>query len=106
MPASWSEQKKQQEMQVPEWLLTMAYICMQKRPEHRFANGIDLHNYVLRNTMGQVEKNEDASDEQLSRLQKENDKLRRENAELEQLVNRLQEGYNRTLQKADAATED
>jgi eukaryotic-like serine/threonine-protein kinase len=102
LPADWPEAKKQQEMQVPEWLLTMAYICMQKKPEHRFANGIDLHNYVLRNTMGQVVSNEDAGDEQLSRLQKENDKLRRDKADLEQLVARLQEGYNRNLQKADA----
>ncbi len=102
LPASWSEDRKRQEMLVPEWLLTMAYICMQKKPEHRFANGMDLHNYVLRNTMGQVTKI-DAGDEQLSMLQKENDKLRREKAELEKLVARLEEGYKRSIRNPDAA---
>lgn len=94
LPGSWSSERKEQEMYVPEWLLTMAYICMEKKPEHRFANGMDLHKYVLRNITGAANK-VDGNDEQLSRLQKENEKLRNDKADLEQLVQRMQEEFRR-----------
>lgn len=98
LPPSWSNEKKEQEMLVPEWLLTMVYICMEKRPDHRFANGMDLHKYVLRNTIGPSTRN-DINDEQLNRLQKENEKLRREKEDLEQLVQRMQETFRQNASK-------
>jgi serine/threonine-protein kinase len=33
-------------MQVPEWLVSLIYKCLQKNFEDRFANGIELHNYI------------------------------------------------------------
>lgn len=94
IPADWNENKRAAEMLVPEWLLTMAYICMQKKLEHRFANGKDLHDYVWRNTMGQV-RPADASDEKLTVLQKENERLRREKTELQEMLDRVQDGLKR-----------
>jgi serine/threonine protein kinase len=101
LPAAWSNEKKEREMMVPEWLLTMVYICMEKRPDHRFANGMDLHKYVLRNTVGPANK-VDGSDEQLNRLQKENEKLRREKEDLEQLVLRMQDTFKQNASKPAA----
>jgi eukaryotic-like serine/threonine-protein kinase len=51
LPANWSEDQKAAEMQVPEWLVNTIYICLQKKPSSRFADGKALHDYiVLRNT--------------------------------------------------------
>ena len=47
LPASWSEEKKEREMQVPEWMLRMIYKCLEKKPENRFVNGTELHNYII-----------------------------------------------------------
>jgi serine/threonine-protein kinase len=47
LPAAWSDEKKAAEMQVPEWLLSTIYKCLQKVPEDRFANGTALVNYIL-----------------------------------------------------------
>lgn len=46
LPADWSEEQKAQEMQVPDWLVSLLYKCLQKRPEDRFENGTVLHDYV------------------------------------------------------------
>lgn len=51
LPATWREEQKAAEMEVPEWLVNTVYICLQKKPERRFADGKALHDYiVLRNT--------------------------------------------------------
>lgn len=50
LPPTWSEEKRQDEMRVPEWLILMIYQCLEKDPENRFNNGIKLHEYVLHNT--------------------------------------------------------
>ncbi len=46
LPPGWPEEKKALEMQVPEWLLNLIGKCLQKRPEDRFANGEDLHEFI------------------------------------------------------------
>lgn len=46
MPVDWVENKKALEIQVPEWLLKLVYRCLEKNPEDRFANGIELHDYI------------------------------------------------------------
>ena len=46
LPTDWSDEKKTLELQVPEWLLTMIDRCLQKKPEDRFANGMELHEHI------------------------------------------------------------
>jgi serine/threonine-protein kinase len=46
LPVDWPEDKKALEMQVPDWLLKLVYKCLEKSPEARFENGIDLHEYI------------------------------------------------------------
>src|SRR5688572_1285199 len=42
LPKNWSNEKLDKEMHVPDWLLSMIYRCLRKKPEERFANGIEL----------------------------------------------------------------
>jgi eukaryotic-like serine/threonine-protein kinase len=50
LPQSWPSEKKAQEMQVPQWLVSMIYMCLEKKPEARFANGVALHDYIVLNS--------------------------------------------------------
>ena len=47
LPVSWSPERRDREMQVPEWLVTMAYTCLRKKPDSRFANGMELHDFII-----------------------------------------------------------
>jgi serine/threonine-protein kinase len=46
LPTDWSDEKKALEMQVPEWLHSLIYKCLQKKPEDRFSNGQALHEFI------------------------------------------------------------
>ena len=46
LPASWPEEKKAQEMLIPSWLLQIIDKCLQKKPEDRFANGMELYDAI------------------------------------------------------------
>lgn len=52
LPDNWSQEKKEKEMQVPEWLLSLIYRCLRKKPQERFANGIELHNFIVSSSVG------------------------------------------------------
>jgi len=47
LPESWPPEKREREMQVPEWLITMVYTCLKKKPENRFSNGSELHDFII-----------------------------------------------------------
>lgn len=47
LPYSWTPEKRAMEMDIPEWLVTVIYKCLRKKPENRFANGIELHEYII-----------------------------------------------------------
>lgn len=53
LPATWSNKKKDQEMELPGWLLSMIYKCLEKKPERRFDNGNELYNYLVQNLIFQ-----------------------------------------------------
>lgn len=46
MPDSWKDDKKEREMKVPGWLISMTYKCLEKKPENRFKNGRELQDYI------------------------------------------------------------
>ena len=81
LPADWNDEEKAQQMQVPEWLVSLIYKCLQKKPEDRFANGIELHNFISHHRVYNAEltgllKNEDRKREAT---------IAKKNAELEEL---------------------
>lgn len=51
LPRNWSEEAQEREMRIPEWLLTMIYRCLRKKPEERFANGAEIHSYIVANSV-------------------------------------------------------
>ncbi len=51
MPATWSDEKRNTEMHVPQWLLTLIDNCLKKNPEERYANGLALHDAIATNAI-------------------------------------------------------
>jgi serine/threonine-protein kinase len=82
MPASWPDDKKEREMQVPEWLIRMIDKCLEKKPGNRFVNGTELHNFVVYHSTSPAMYNQVAT-EALKTLEKETTRLRKENEELQ-----------------------
>jgi len=50
MPAGWTDEQKQREMQIPSWLLSLIYRCLEKQPENRYGNGMDLQDAIVQNS--------------------------------------------------------
>lgn len=46
LPSGWTEDKKAQELLIPAWLLQIISKCLEKNPENRFANGMELHEAI------------------------------------------------------------
>lgn len=47
LPASWPETMKVHEMQIPHWLLQVIDRCLQKLPENRYSDGMQLHQAIV-----------------------------------------------------------
>lgn len=47
LPSTWPLDRRARESNIPDWLVTMIYKCLRKKPENRFANGQELHEYVI-----------------------------------------------------------
>jgi serine/threonine protein kinase len=69
LPDSWTTLKQTQEMQVPQWLLDVIDRCLQKSPDARFKNGVELHDAIINGSL--------AADGRLSTtaIQAENERL-------------------------------
>jgi eukaryotic-like serine/threonine-protein kinase len=90
LPASWANDKKEREMQVPEWLLRMIDKCLEKKPDNRFVNGTELHNFVVYHSTSPATYNQVAT-EALKTLEKETERLRKENEELQRSLLKYQQ---------------
>ncbi len=94
LPQTWSEEKKEREMLVPDWLLELIYKCLRKDPSDRFSNGIELQEFIVYNSVHSGVKispvQSGISQEQSERLQKENLQLQ------QQLI-----GYKEQLNKRE-----
>lgn len=42
LPKGWSKEKREQETRVPQWLLQLISICLEKNPDKRYATGMAL----------------------------------------------------------------
>jgi eukaryotic-like serine/threonine-protein kinase len=51
LPGSWSNDKQEREMEIPVWLLSMIYRCLEKDPAKRFKNGSDLQEFIHSGTV-------------------------------------------------------
>ena len=74
LPQNWSTDKKNHEMQVPAWLLAVIRKCLEKLPENRYANGMDLQEAIVRSSVSEVTVN-GIQPQDTSLLQMENERL-------------------------------
>lgn len=56
LPADWSAGKQQREMEIPIWLLSMIYKCLEKDPGKRFKDGCELQEFIQRGTINDERK--------------------------------------------------
>lgn len=47
LPLAWPEDRREREAVIPDWLAALIYKCLRKKPENRFSNGQDLHEYIV-----------------------------------------------------------
>jgi serine/threonine protein kinase len=100
LPGWWSKAKREYEMQVPEWLVGMIYKCLEKRPADRFANGIALHDHIVRNSI-LAAGNTGWGAGRIAKLEQENERLIKENDALLQKLSgyeKLNSSSNETLE--------
>ncbi len=55
-PSDWSADKQRREMEIPVWLLSMIYKCLEKDPAKRFTNGCELQEFIQRGTISDERK--------------------------------------------------
>jgi serine/threonine protein kinase len=101
LPANWSQEKKDREMQVPDWLIKMVYTCLKKKPENRFKNGIELHDYIIYNGMKSLATDKAVlplfnagSDKEKEQLQQQVSQYRQQIATLQRELDELKSAAN------------
>lgn len=74
LPSTWPADRKEQEMQVPDWLLSVISTCLEKEPEKRFSTGVALHEAIIRGSTLAVKTDEEEINS-VTVLQGENGRL-------------------------------
>ncbi len=85
MPPDWPADRKDRELQVPQWLLDMISKCLEKAPEARLANGVAIQEFLALHSM-QPKKGNAAGNSGVNVLQQENEQLRRDKNELQKAL--------------------
>jgi serine/threonine-protein kinase len=83
LPLTWPQDRRSREAAIPDWLVTLVYKCLRKKPESRFANGQELHEYIIYRGAG-IQDQSDLVHMDLSRSDFQ--KLLREKEQLQQQV--------------------
>jgi|GEM_PF-6691189 len=73
LPENWSKNQQDKEMQIPVWLLNMISICLEKSPDKRYSNGIELQEAILINSI--IASRQEQEDNIITVLKTENEKL-------------------------------
>ncbi len=69
-------------MNVPGWLVSAIYKCLEKKPEKRFSGGVALHDYIGLNSTLATSKGE-VNSQTLTSFQNENQQLLEEKEKLQ-----------------------
>ena len=75
LPKDWPEERKESEMKVPAWILEIIDKCLEKQPPSRFADGVELHDSIVRYYTAEIG-NSEATARRNSLLEKENQDLK------------------------------
>lgn len=88
LPSSWQQDVRAREMTIPEWLVTVVYKCLKKKPENRFANGIELHEYIFHNSIQAIDQKQTG---QVNIVKEDIQKLVKEKEQLQQQVSQYKQ---------------
>jgi serine/threonine protein kinase len=94
LPASWNEEKKRREMQVPSWILNVLARCLEKSTDKRFPNGMELHNFISHNSILSM-RGEEEMPGSLETAQSENGRLRRLILEYQEAIGKREQEIER-----------
>lgn len=83
LPLTWPEETRVREMNIPDWLIKVVYKCLKKKPENRFASSMQLHEYIIYNTVQFTDKLPAANADAVKVFQ---EKFLREKDELQQQI--------------------
>ncbi|WP_342647425.1 serine/threonine-protein kinase [Mucilaginibacter sp. CSA2-8R] len=80
LPAGWDEDKRKQELAVPQWLLQVITRCLEKDPARRYANGIELQQALTEGSLMAAESHHLPASARIdaTALQEENERLQAE----------------------------
>lgn len=85
IPQDWNADRKERELQLPQWLLDLIAQCLEKKPENRFRDGLSLQDFlILHSTQGK--RTVATNGTQSVALQQENEQLRREKNDLQRVL--------------------
>jgi len=73
LPANWPKDQQERELQVPGWLLNMIAICLEKSPEKRYSNGMELQGAIVINSI--IASRHEKADNMITILKTENEQL-------------------------------
>ena len=90
MPESWSDEKREHEKMIPKWLLSLIYKCVEKNPQRRFADGVELREYLNLNS-SLANRQTELNDDQIRLIQNQNQRLQEEKEQLQELVLKYQQ---------------
>jgi serine/threonine-protein kinase len=54
LPETWTATQQEREMQVPGWLLKVVSHCLEKSPENRYSNGMELHEAIVESSIADI----------------------------------------------------
>jgi eukaryotic-like serine/threonine-protein kinase len=102
IPQAWSEEIKGLEQAVPGWLLEVIKTCLQKKPGSRYADGMQLHDTIVRRNSGTATTAAVPvmNNQNITELMLINEQLEKENARLQQEVRLLQQERTNSPQPA------
>ena len=100
LPSNWPAEKKDHEMNVPHWLVSMIYKCLEKNPQNRFINGVQLYEYICLNSTLTASKTA-LKGTNLDALQNENQKLLEEKEQLQNILLQYQDAYGKKEQEIE-----
>jgi len=86
LPKTWSKEKKDDEMQVPAWLLEVVAKCLQKLPEDRYESGVELHQAIEKGSVSVGINVIAALQPEINALHEENQRLQQALAQQPQTV--------------------
>ncbi|MDF3076384.1 MAG: hypothetical protein K0S09_273 [Sphingobacteriaceae bacterium] len=77
MPKNWAKDVQEREMQVPQWLIDIILKCLEKDPEKRFKDGMELHDAIVHSSIMALNSSPTESTQVAGNavLQTENDRL-------------------------------